>query len=666
MHQPIIFARSRVWLQVWLFCILLCSGQGLLVSNLVVAAGQPAQAKQHRAMKHSTIHNTIRVLKHGDVAPTPGPDISVVSSASSSAFSVGQPVTFTITISNNGTSVESNPINLTVTLPQGLTGISASASSNWSTVQVAGTTSPATITASYFASLDAGASDSSFTIQATPDGTVVGPYALSARVASVDDSNFTNNSTSNNFVISLSGSSPTAIPTEAVSPTVIPTETASPTAVVSPTAIPTEAASPTAIPTETASPTAVPTEVASPTAVPTEAVIPTVAPTETVNPTPTALLNPPTGPILTPVLTSNETPVPTHTSAPIEPTATQTPEPPTVYSADLQVTRSDLGGGTYIVGQQVDYQFKVWNTSGAGPLTIPGSLTLVDVLPVGLSNLVASGTDWSISMTSTTSPATLVAIYHGVYPIEGGTILPLIDLTGTVTAAAAGSITDTAGVNAPQNKSQHNENVATHTIEVVPVLISTPTPTPTIIPTPTPTFEPFPDFSIVKTHLKGENFTVGDTVTYQLEVSSELTGGTEYVPNSIIVTDVLPVGFKDLSAAGSGWDIHLTSSIGPAVLTATYIGSYPIPSGEALPTIQVSGTLTNDASSRLTNTALVESTGDGDPSNNVAIDTIFVQHPQQNNQNNNHQNQNNQNNQNNNNNNNNHHSPSLPNTGSPW
>ncbi len=138
-----------------------------------------------------------------------------------------------------------------------------------------------------------------------------------------------------------------------------------------------------------------------------------------------------------------------------------------------------------------------------------------------------------------------------------------------------------------------------------------------------------PDVAIALTHEGGDHFKKDQKITYQLQVQDVVVTGPVTLADSIKVTFVVPVGLRQIMVSGQSWDMSLSATMSPAVLTATYIGPYPALPGQLLPPIFVTGQLTEDAIPSLTTTATVGTPGDSNPANNIAFDTVFVKQTQQ-------------------------------------
>ena len=306
---------------------------------------------------------------------------------------------------------------------------------------------------------------------------------------------------------------------------------------------------------------------------------------------------------------------------------------PTTLPPSLSITKVNLGGDNFVVGQTITYQLVVTDNATSGPVVAPNPITVTDIAPVGLVGMSANSVSaWTLSLSTTTSPAVMTATYNGAYPVMPGTVMPPITITGIFAASAVPSFTNTAAVTSPGDPSISNGDIATDTVFVAPrdhdtlgphgtttPVIGTTTP---VIGTTTPVTGS-PDLSIVKTNLHGDNFNVGDQVTYVLVVS-DLPGASSVVsPNPITVSDAIPVGESNLQADGQGWSFTYSNQSGPAIITATYTGSYPVAAGTTLPSITITATLTSDAIPSVTDTATVDTLGNLG-TYNTATDTVYV------------------------------------------
>lgn len=178
------------------------------------------------------------------------------------------------------------------------------------------------------------------------------------------------------------------------------------------------------------------------------------------------------------------------------------------FPPDLSIVKTHTGGNSFQVGQSVTYHLQVSNSSDAGPVVASNAITVTDPIPAGLQQLTASGTNWNITLSSTTSPVTMTATYTGAYPVNLGTALPTINITGILASAAVGNLTNTATVSTPNDSGPLN-NSSSNSIVVNVV----PTPTPGITPTPTVGVTPTPTPGITPTPTIGVTPTPGTTPT---------------------------------------------------------------------------------------------------------------------------------------------------------
>ncbi len=133
-----------------------------------------------------------------------------------------------------------------------------------------------------------------------------------------------------------------------------------------------------------------------------------------------------------------------------------------------------------------------------------------------------------------------------------------------------------------------------------------------------------PDLGISMTH-SGSSFSVGQNVSYSVAITNASTAASVTPPSLVSVTITVPTGLSNITASGTGWFVTAASSSSPTLISAFYLGSYPITAGQSLPVISMQGTLTKEAaSSSVLTTTTVGVPGDGNPFNNLATDTVTV------------------------------------------
>ncbi len=275
-----------------------------------------------------------------------------------------------------------------------------------------------------------------------------------------------------------------------------------------------------------------------------------------------------------------------------------------VSPPDLGITKAAEGGNIFQVGQKVTYDLVVQNGETSGPTT--GEIKVTDAIPAGFTNLKATGNNWSITFDTTTSPATMTAIWTDKTPVESNITLDTINVTGTLTKKAATKLENTATVSTPGDSNAQNDSCSI-TIDVAPQ----------------------PDLAITKSRFGGNEFTVGDTIKYQLTVQNLKGAGP--TSGDITVTDQVPAGFSNLKASGSAdWRVTIDHTTSPAIITALYKGTAPVEGGEKLAVITVRGRLTSSALSKgkssgtLTNSATVDTPNDSNLFNNSDLNIIKV------------------------------------------
>ena len=120
------------------------------------------------------------------------------------------------------------------------------------------------------------------------------------------------------------------------------------------------------------------------------------------------------------------------------------------------------------------------------------------------------------------------------------------------------------------------------------------------------------DVSIASSVIGGPIFQVGQTLTFDLTVTSTYPGLLTS-ESGVEVSDLLPIGLSNISATGSNWSILKSSSTSPSIFTAAYLGG-PILPEMTFATIQVSGTLTADGVPTYSTTVGAFDTAGPDPS----------------------------------------------------
>jgi uncharacterized repeat protein (TIGR01451 family) len=279
---------------------------------------------------------------------------------------------------------------------------------------------------------------------------------------------------------------------------------------------------------------------------------------------------------------------------------------PVVPQPDLTVTKTTPEGAIYQVGLPAIYTITASNGSSAGPVLDGDPIIISDSIPDGLSGLAATANtpaDWTVSLADTTSPTTMTATYTGAYPVAPGATLSSITLSGTLTAPSTPQLTNTATVTTPNDGNPDDDN-GSNTISVLSI----------------------PDLTITNPVPPGTTFEVGKPVTYTLTGSDLSSAGSVLGGDAITIVDTIPAGLTGITDSDSSgnWSLSLNTTSGPATLTATYIGTYPVTSGMTLPPITITGTLTSAAIPNLANTATISTPKDTNPTNDTAANSIPV------------------------------------------
>ena len=252
-----LLVQSLTLLRAFLLCALLLGGQFGLLTNLATAQGSSSISgrnvhrikavnagpltgltqKVHVLTKTKKTHNVINnhavkpdtsTKRH---APMQGSDLGITSSADAASYTVGQTVTYTLTVTNGASAdpiLLGIPITVTDLAALGLSNVATSASSGWSFTNTS-TTSPSLITAAYTGAypIMAGESLPAITVTGTANGDALGIVANVATVSIVGDLNLANNSATVDVNIS-NAVTPTPSPTTSPTSSPTPSPTTSP------------------------------------------------------------------------------------------------------------------------------------------------------------------------------------------------------------------------------------------------------------------------------------------------------------------------------------------------------------------------------------------------------------------------------------------------------
>jgi len=529
-------------------------------------------------------------------------DLSVTKTDNATSIAAGGPITYTIVVTNNGTTGVTGAT-LTDVVPANTTFTSFTAPAGW-TVAAPAPGGTGTVTATNTTALAAGAS-ATFTLVVAASqnaaGTVSNTATITPPTGTVDVNPFNNTATDIDTVTGTTASADLAIfKTDGVL-TVTPGQTVTYTIVVS-----------------NAGPNAVPSAVVNDVFPNTltnvnYTVATTGGATGATNGsgTITQTVDMPVGSTITYIVTA--TVIPTATAGTtIDNTATVTaPEgidtnsannsstdtdtvvATTTGTTDLSVFKSD-GATTAVAGQNLTYTILVANL-GTTPVT---GATLTDVLPANTTFVsLTPPAGWNV----TGPTAGVVTATNTTALASGGTAA--FTLVVTVNSGATGAVTNTATVTPPTGTADVNpvNNVSSDTDTIIAVAP-----------------ESQVDLSITKTD-NSTSATPGGTITYTIVVSNSAGSATA---TNAVVTDTFPPSITGVtySASGSTNTGGFSSGSGNINQTVT------IPAGGSI-TYVVTGTVNPNAAGAIENTATVTPPADvtdTNLTNNAATDIDTV------------------------------------------
>jgi uncharacterized repeat protein (TIGR01451 family) len=246
-------------------------------------------------------------------------------------------------------------------------------------------------------------------------------------------------------------------------------------------------------------------------------------------------------------------------------------------SADLTITKTHAGNLTQ--GQTAAAY--TLTTTNSGTLATSGTVSVVDTLPTGLTATAISGTGWTCTL------ATLTCTRSDA--LAAGSSYPAITLTVNVAANAASSITNSATVSGGGETNTANDTVTDLT-----------------------TVNGVSDLTITKSHTG--SFTQGQIgATYTLTAKNS---GTAATSGTVNVVDTLPTGLTATAISGTGWTCTL------ATLTCTR--SDVLAASASYPVIILTISVSANAASSVTNSATVSGGGEINTANNGATDPTTV------------------------------------------
>src|SRR5437667_51626 len=233
----------------------------------------------------------------------------------------------------------------------------------------------------------------------------------------------------------------------------------------------------------------------------------------------------------------------------------------------------------FVDGANGTYTLVVTNV---GTTATSGPITVTDPLPAGLSFVSGLGAGWSFAAAG----GTVTATNNGSIAVGDSLVFTL---TVNVAPAAVPSVTNTATVSTSGDPYPGNDTAND----------------PTAV-------GGAPDLAMAKRHTAA--FVDGATGTYTLVVTNV---GTTPTSGPITVTDPLPAGLSFVSGTGAGWNFAAAGG----TVTATNNG--PIAAGDSL-VFTLTVNVAPAAVPSVTNTATVNTAGDPYAANNTASDLTAV------------------------------------------
>jgi len=246
---------------------------------------------------------------------------------------------------------------------------------------------------------------------------------------------------------------------------------------------------------------------------------------------------------------------------------------------DLTISKTHSGNFTQgEVG--ASYTITVSN-NGSGPTS--GTVTVTDTLPSGLTATAIGGTGWTCTLATLTCTRSDALAASGNYPS--------ITLTVNVANNAAASVTNSVAVSGGGETNTGNDSAS----DATTISVAT-----------------TPDLTITKTH--SGNFTQGQTgADYTITVTNSGNGSTS---GTVSVTDMLPAGLTATAISGTGWSCTLG--------TLTCTRSDALPASNSYPVITLTVNVAGNAVSAVTNSVSVSGGGETNTSNDSASDVTTI------------------------------------------
>lgn len=250
----------------------------------------------------------------------------------------------------------------------------------------------------------------------------------------------------------------------------------------------------------------------------------------------------------------------------------------TAVAPDLTISKV-AQGGPFQQGGTVTYDVTVTN-GGNGPTT--GTITMLDVIPTGLTVTSATGANWSCPLGATITCTRTTPLAAGANSV--------ITLNANIAANAPASITNTATITTP-GESNTGNNSGSSVISVTAIA---------------------PDLTVSKA-AQGSSFQQGGTVSYGITVTN---GGNGPTTGTITMQDVIPTGLTVTSATGANWSCTTGATVACTRTTALAAGANSV--------ITLAANIALNAPASITNTATIATPGESNTGNNTGSSVINV------------------------------------------
>jgi uncharacterized repeat protein (TIGR01451 family)/fimbrial isopeptide formation D2 family protein len=265
----------------------------------------------------------------------------------------------------------------------------------------------------------------------------------------------------------------------------------------------------------------------------------------------------------------------------------------TVIVADVELVKTSVGG-PFTAGQTITWNLVATNH---GPSVAVAPFVVTDTLPatVDWSSVATAGTGWSCA--AVTSGGVLVCTWSTSTLVVGGST-DALTVSATVLPSTVGNVDNTATVahSTPDPNLVNNTDATSDTVLVRA------------------------DVELVKTAV-GAPFTAGETIAWNIDLTNH---GPSVAVAPFTVTDTLPasVDWTSVAVSGTGWTCDAVTSGGSLVChwsTAT------LAVGGSAPTLSISATILPATLGNVSNTATVtHPSPDPVPANNTdgTIDAV--------------------------------------------